>query len=244
MNATDHRSHDAMPGYAGGGHSAASHATAFRRAIRHSRRVVFLRKAIPAGVVLATAIIVVSVFFNPLRLMYKLPSDLGTLVVDGSKITMEAPRLAGFTRDERGYEIQAKAAAQDLKKPTLVELQDIRAKVDMEDKTTVEMTAKDGQYDTKAETLTLGQRIVLSSTNGYQGLLLEAVVEIREGRIVSDKPVELRMQHGALIANRLEVTQTGAVVRFYGGVSMTILPEAFNNRDVSRAAAEDSAGAQ
>jgi lipopolysaccharide export system protein LptC len=196
---------------------------AFRGAARHSRRVRFLRRAIPIGLALIVAVIVLSSFFNPLRFVYKLPSDLGTLVVSGSKITMESPRLAGFTRDSRGYEIQAKAAAQDLKKPNLVELQEIRAKVDMQDKSTVEMTAVDGFYDTKAEMLTLGQRIVLSSSTGYEGILAEAKVDIKKGRIVSEKPVQVKMLQGTL-----DATDSGALVRFGGGVRMMLTPEALN----------------
>jgi lipopolysaccharide export system protein LptC len=201
---------------------------AFRGAARHSRWVRFLRRAIPIGLALIVALIVLSSFFNPLRFVYKLPSDLGTLVVSGSKITMESPRLAGFTRDSRGYEIQAKAAAQDLKKPNVVELQEIRAKVDMQDKSTVEMTAVDGFYDTKAEMLTLGKRIVLSSSTGYEGILAEAKVDIKKGRIVSEKPVQVKMLQGTLDANRLEVTDSGALVRFDGGVRMMLTPEALN----------------
>ena len=53
------------------------------------------------------------------------------------------------------YEFTAAAAAQDLTKPNIVELRNIHAKVDMQDKTTMSMTAVTGVYDTKAETLKL-----------------------------------------------------------------------------------------
>ena len=214
---------------------------AFRGAARHSRRVRFMRKAIPVVIVVGALAIILTTFFNPLRFVYKLPNDLGTLVVSGSKITMESPRLAGVTRDARAYEIQAKAAAQDIKKPNLVELREIRAKVDMQDKTTVEMTAVDGNYDTKAEMLTLGQKIVLSSSTGYQGILTEAVVDIRQGRIVSEKPVEVKMLQGTLNANRLEVTETGALIRFHGGVNMMLTPEALNRGQAQSSAPADGA---
>lgn len=216
-----------MPGYAAQ-RLPSENERAFRGAARHSRRVRILRRAIPIAIGVGVAAIVLTTFFNPLRFMYKLPNDLGTLVVSGSKITMEAPRLAGVTRDARAYEIQAKAAAQDIKKPNLVELKEIRAKVDMQDKTTVEMTAVDGNYDTKAELLTLGQKIVLSSSSGYQGILTEAIVDIKKGTIISDKPVEVKMLQGTLNANRLEVAETGALIRFHGGVNMMLTPEALN----------------
>lgn len=201
---------------------------AFRGAARHSRRVRFLRRAVPVGIGVGLLAIGLTTFLNPLRFVYKLPNDLGTLVVSGSKITMESPRLAGVTRDARAYEIHAKAAAQDLKNPSLVELKEIRAKVDMQDKSSVEMTAVDGNYDTKAEMLTLGQKIILSSSTGYQGILSEAIIDIKKGRIVSEKPVEVKMLQGTLNANRLEITDTGALIRFDGGVNMMLTPEALN----------------
>ena len=133
---------------------------------------------------------------------------------------MEAPRLAGYTRDQRAYELSARAAAQDITKPDLVELKEIRAKLDMQDKSVMEMTAATGVYDAKSEMLTLGQNIVLSSSTGYEGRLSEAVIDIRKGNIVSEKPVEVKMLQGTLNANRLEVVDAGDVVRFEGGVVM------------------------
>jgi lipopolysaccharide export system protein LptC len=202
---------------------------AFRGAMRHSRRVRILRIAIPAVMAAGLAGLALVSVFNPLRLLsYRMPTDFGTLVISGSKITMEAPRLSGFTRDSRGYEVNAKAAAQDLKKPGIVELLEIRAKVDMQDRSVVELTADDGHYDTKTELLTLGQNILLSSSSGYEGRLSEAKIEIKKGRVVSDKPVEVKMLQGTLNAKRLEITETGAMIRFHGGVKMILTPEALN----------------
>src|SRR6476469_3955481 len=63
--------------------------------------------------------------------------------------TMEQPRMAGFTPDARAYELSADAAAQDLTKPDIIELKKIHAKIEMQDKSSVEMTALGGLYDSK-----------------------------------------------------------------------------------------------
>jgi lipopolysaccharide export system protein LptC len=194
----------------------------FRGATRHSRHVRILRIAIPIGIALCLLVIVIATFFNPLRFLYKLPKDMGTLVISGTKITMQQPRLSGFTRDARGYEVNASAAAQDLTKPNMVELKDIRARLDMQDKSEVQLSAATGFYDTKAEILTLGQNIILSSSTGYEGRLSEAIVDIRKGYIVSEKPVEVKLLKGMLNANRLEVIDSGDLLRFGGGVAMTL----------------------
>ena len=96
-------------------------ARAFRAARRHSRVVRILRIAIPLAVVLGFIGIFLLTYLNPLRMLARLPIDVGNLVVSGTKITMEQPRLSGFTRDERAYELSADAAKQDLTKPDLAD---------------------------------------------------------------------------------------------------------------------------
>ncbi len=196
---------------------------AFRAARRHSRWVRWMRVGIPIGVVGGLLIITLITYFNPARMLPALPVNLDKLVVSGTKITMEKPRLTGFTKDQRPYEFTAEAAAQDLKKPDMVELQNINAKVQMEDKGIMRMTAISGVYDTKKESLKLEQQIHLSSDNGYKGRLTEAVVDVRSGDVVSEKPVELEMLQGILNANRMNITNSGDVIRFENGVNMTVM---------------------
>jgi lipopolysaccharide export system protein LptC len=196
---------------------------AFRSARRHSRAVRVLRIGIPIVVVIGVTIISLMTYFNPLRMLAKLPVNLDNLVVSGTKLTMEKPHLSGFTKDARAYEFTADAAAQDLTKPNIVELRNIRAKLAMQDKTTVEMSATTGIYDTKEETINLNRDILLSSSNGYKGRLSQALVDVRKGSVVSDQPVELELLQGVLNANKLEITDSGDLVRFHGGVDMVLM---------------------
>jgi len=205
---------------------------AFRSARRHSRLVRFLRVALPLAVVFITVGMSLLTWFNPLRMLATLPVNVNDLVVSGSKITMEQPRVNGFTKDQRAYEFTAEAAAQDLTKPDIVELRNINAKIEMEDKSTINMKAATGVYDTKREMLRLEGNILLTSTNGNTGKLTEAVVDVRKGNVVSDQPVELEMLQGILNANQLEVVDSGTLIRFHGGVSMVLM---LNGTAVSKA---------
>jgi lipopolysaccharide export system protein LptC len=193
---------------------------AFLAARRHSRLVRILRIAVPAAVSFALVVVILVVYLNPLRMLAKLPINIDNLVVSGTKVTMEQPRLSGFTRDARAYELTADTAAQDMTKPDIVELRNIRAKVEMQDKSTMELNAATGLYDAKAETLRLDRDIVLNSSTGYQGRLSEALVDIRKGNVVSEHPVEVRLLQGTLNANRLDIIDSGEVIRFHGGVVM------------------------
>jgi lipopolysaccharide export system protein LptC len=194
----------------------------WRAAVRHSARVRLLRLGIPAFVVVAAGLIFLAAWLNPLRMLARLPIGIADLVVSGTKITMEHPRLSGFTRDQRAYEVSARSAGQDLTNPDKLELHEIRAKVEMQDRSVLQMAATNGLYDIKSEMLTLGQGIELVSSAGYSARLREVVVDIRRGHLVTEKPVAVRFLNGTLDANRLEI-EAGPLVRFDGGVAMTLM---------------------
>ncbi len=206
---------------------------AFRAAARHSRVVRFLRVAVPVLVAVGLVAVFLATWFSPARLMAKLPTggSLASVGVSGTKITMSLPRLEGYTRDARPYVLTAKSAAQDLLKPDNVELSEIHAKMETTEKTMVEMTAASGLYHSKADQLILRERIVLTSSSGYEGHLTEAVVDMRSGHIVSDKPVEVKLLNGMLNANRLEVE--GEVIRFDGGVTLNMDGRSFSSNQSS-----------
>ena len=125
----------------------------------------------------------------------------------------------------------AVAAAQDVTKPDIVELHNIRAKMQLQDNGTIQLTAATGIYDTKAETLKLLQDILLTSSAGYECRLSEALIDTRKGNVVSQHPVEVKMLQGTLNANRLEVVDSGDLVRFGGGVDMMLM---LKNADASQ----------
>ena len=196
----------------------------FAIAARHSRMVRILRIAVPAVVGLAMAGVVAISIFNPFRaLMKQLPLDMDNLVVSGSKITMEAPHMSGFTPDQRPYEVWAKTATQDLTDPDHVELKTLRAKVLQEDRSTVTMEARTGLFDTKAQLLDLRKDIFLQSSTGYEARLSQALLDIGKGTVTSEEPVDVKLLNGTLTADRLRITEKGALVRFEGHVVMNLI---------------------
>ncbi len=194
-------------------------AAKFATAARHSRLVRILRIAVPVTVVLAMAsIVAVSTFLNPFKIPLKL--DSGNLVVTGTKITMETPHLAGFTPDQRPYELWAKTATQDITDPDHVDLNDLRAKVLMEDQSTVFLDARTGRFDNKQQQLELHKDVFLRTSTGYEARLNSAFVDMNKGTVSSDERVDVKLTNGTLTADRLRITEGGAIIRFEGNVVM------------------------
>jgi len=192
--------------------------------MRHSRHVRWLRIGVPA-VIAAALLAVIAANYMPTVGGVRLPADLGKLVIKGSKVTMQQPRLNGFTVDARPYEFTAQYADQDITRPDLMELHQIQAKIEMEDKSIVNLSANNGGYDMKAEILTLRDNIHLTSSSGYEARLSEAAVDVHKGTLRSERPVWLKLTDGVITSKRLEVLDSGGIIRFSGGVSMTVHPE-------------------
>ena len=195
----------------------------FAIAARHSRMVRVLRVAVPAAVLLAMTTIVVVSVFNPFRMLLpKLPLDMGNLVVSGTKITMESPHMAGFTTDQRPYEVWAKTATQDVTDPDHLDLKTLRAKLLTEDQSTVTLVARTGLMDTKQQLLDLHKDIFLQTSTGYEARLTQAFVDMANGIVTSDEHVDVKLTDGTITADRLKITGNGEVIRFEGNVVMNL----------------------
>ena len=188
----------------------------FRRAARHSRLVRFLRVGLPVGLVVALGLIVIVTYFNPLTGPTSVSLD--HVAISGTKINMEHPRLTGFTSDLLPYEVTAWVASQDLANPDVIEFTDPRAQLHTEDQGIVEIKARKGIYDTKADLLRLVDNILVQSTKGHEARLQEATIDIKKGTIVSEHRVETKFPNGTVEANHLDVAENGALVLFSQGV--------------------------
>jgi lipopolysaccharide export system protein LptC len=195
-----------------------------RIARRHSLLVRVMRIGLPLGVIIGLTALVLFSYFKPMQIFDKLPSVSGNLGIQGSKITMQLPKIAGFTRDSRAYELTAENAVQDIAAPDVIELQNLRARMEMQDKDVVNLTAKAGTYNTKGDKIVLRDQIVVTSGQGYSARLREAAVDMKGGNVTSEQPVEVTLPNGLLTSNGMEIAESGAVIRFNRGVVLTLDP--------------------
>ena len=76
--------------------------------------------------------------------------------------------------------------------------------------------------------------IVVTSSSGYEGYLQEATIDTKNGNVVSEKPVRLKMTNGTVNGNRFELTNSGDVIRFENGVVVNLNPEGASNRPAAK----------
>jgi lipopolysaccharide export system protein LptC len=191
---------------------------AFSRARRHSRMVRFYKIAIPLGAVLGVAGVGFVALYNPFRQIEGL--TLGPVSVSGTQVAMERPKLTGFRDDSRPYEVTATQALQDVSKPNIVELREMKARITMDDQGGVaRLEAGTGTLDTKRERMTLRNNVRVWTENGQEVKLQTASVNFKAGTVVSKEPVVVNLGNGVIHASGIEVTENGKVLRFSGRVS-------------------------
>ena len=192
-------------------------ARAHGRAMRHSAQVRLLRRIIPITAIAAILGIAGVVFYEP---MSGLPDvGLGPISVSGTKVTMENPRLSGFRKGARGYEVTAATALQDVRKPALVELQAMKGRLATDDKGgLVHIEAKGGLFDSTKESLNLEQDIRLWTDKGEEVRLKSASVDFKAGSVRSSDPITVTVPSGSISADSLDVVESGKVISFVGNV--------------------------
>jgi lipopolysaccharide export system protein LptC len=153
-----------------------------------------------------------------------LPADFSVKRVglDGTKITVDFPKITGVQNNGRPFEIKARSGIQDITVPNVIELKGIESSLGTADSSTSWVSAARGVYDSSSDKLTLEGDVRIKSSNGYDIWLKTARVDFKSGGLVSDEPVKVVLEGGAIEAKELDVSDNGHKVSFGGDVTSTI----------------------
>ena len=210
----------------------------FKAAHRHSARVRLFRRVAIVGSVLAIVLIFIAVFVSPWK---RLPADIsvGKVGLDGTKITLDLPKISGLQRNGRPFEIKARSGTQDIAVPNVIELLGIESRLGTADTSTTWVSAARGIYDSLHDKLALEGDIHIKNSTGYDIWLKTARIDFKTGGLVSEEPVKVVLGGGMIAAKELDVSDNGHKISFGGEVTSTI-DTGGTEPDTARTAAESS----
>lgn len=201
-------------------------AAAFRAAGRHTWRVRILKTLMIIGSVALVAGVTVIGIFDPFRKAGQVTDfSVGALGVDGSKVTMELPHLAGFRQDGRPYDMRARSMTQDLKKPNAFDLLGIDGVIGMGEKGTATVTANKGYYDNNANAMDLMGNVHVRSNAGYEAYLQDAHIDFKTSQVSTKKSVHATMNTTTVVSDSMSVTDNGKHMIFEGHVRSRFVPQ-------------------
>ena len=221
---------------------AAARTRAHARAYRHSGRVRAMRRFIPVAAG-GSVLLLLAYLFNPFAA--NLPGvSVGPVTLAGTKVRMESPRLSGFRQGTRGYEVTADAALQDVRKPSLIELVQMRGHITTDDQGGIaRLSAASGLFDTAREALDLKTDIRIWTDKGEEARLQSAAVVFKTGSVTSQDPVTVSTARATVSAAALDVVENGKRISFVGNVHVVIANDDRADKAPARIQTSDAAAA-
>ncbi|WP_269930723.1 LPS export ABC transporter periplasmic protein LptC [Aminobacter sp. HY435] len=200
---------------------ATSRTDAFDRAARHSRRVGFLKRALPlSAIALAALFGAYSYMAAPPSLEVKAE---GAAFSEG-KLVMAKPQLNGFTRENLPYSMTADRAVQDPANQGVVELVGIDANLPISADKVAEVDAIRGVYDREGNTLDLTDQVTVKTSDGMVAKLKSAYLDMGSGAMKTNEPVEITLDGSKITSDSMSMLENGKVVVFEKRVRVDIDP--------------------
>lgn len=196
---------------------------AFASALRHTKIVTFLRKALPVFAVLVLATYFISTRLATNISIGDMNASIEGLQVKDGNLRMVHPKLEGADKKNGKYVIGADYADQDIKNPNLIALHAIRADLAAADGGWSRMTATRGMFDNKTGRLVMRDKIDIATSTGVSGTLTHATLDTKNQIIRSHRPVAFVLPNGTIRAHALTYYSAKRTLTFRGKVAVHIV---------------------
>jgi len=187
----------------------------------HDRLVTFLGKALPMGVGIVAALMIIT----PLS-----PGTEVSFLLDRNKVAMIDERLSVSNAMYRGqddggrpFSLTAGEAVQRSSREGIVRMEDMMAQILLRDGP-ARISSEGGAYDIDAEVMTVDGPLRLSAADGYTMTARGVSVDLQSRVMVGDGRVEGEVPAGTFEADRIEVDIDERKISLRGSARLTMRP--------------------
>jgi len=189
----------------------------------HSRFVSFMKLVLP----LAALTLIILVLVWPQLGSDDVRFQIGFSALKSNVETepsMTNPRFYGADSENRPYSVTADLARALSKNGAVVKLQVPKADISLKDGTWLVLTAQSGIYKRDTQNLELDGAVNLFHDSGYEFRAPTAVVDMKAGKVSSDKPVEGQGGFGNIWAQGFYLYNRGRTIYFTGKTRLVLSP--------------------
>ncbi len=198
--------------------------SAFPAALRHTARVTRARRWLLWGAGAVVVVVGAGLLVSSLRLI-PLSLSLSRVALKGTRIVIDTPKLVGYRKDGRPYEVRAKVGVQDVMKPNVFDLEKLEVRVENTQDNSVTMTAEQGVYNANTDHADLSGGVDIGDGKSFHMRMDSAHMDFKQSLMTSDKPVRLKITGGDVIASSVEFSQRERRATFAGNVHSTLYGE-------------------
>ncbi len=195
-----------------------------RRPSRYSRFVKIMRVALPVTAVAMLAVLALWPQLRGLDSGFILPGISDVELEGDGRVRLASPQYVGRGSGGEAYRVQAGSARVDPVSPRQVELEAMQASLPGRDGgRDFAVEAVQARYDRDAETLDLDGDVRVRTSDGYELRTQAARLDVARGHVATSTPVDGEGPRGSIVADRMDIEERGALVRFEGKVRVKLL---------------------
>ena len=187
----------------------------------HDRLIRFLAVALPGGVGVIVAVMILS----PLK-----PRGEISFLLDRTKVEQTSERMrvdAATYRGEddkgRAFSVSAGSAAQATAKVPVISMNDLMARILLTDGP-AELTARNGTYDFSAQQIAVNGPVEFLAADGYRMSTSGVSVDLRGRRVVGSGGVSGAIPAGTFSADRIVADLGARTVMLDGHARLSMVP--------------------
>ncbi|MFL0355011.1 LPS export ABC transporter periplasmic protein LptC [Erythrobacter sp. GH1-10] len=187
----------------------------------HDRLVGFLARALPLGVGIVAALMVITPLSPRGEVSFLL--DRNEVAVIDERLSVDNAMYRGRDNAGRPFSITAGEAVQRSSAEGLVRMDELVAQLLLSDGP-ARLTASGGTYDIDSEIVTIDGAVRLSAADGYSMVARGVSINLDERTISGDGGVEGEIPAGTFSADRMRADLDARTVTLEGNTRMRIVP--------------------
>jgi lipopolysaccharide export system protein LptC len=187
----------------------------------HDRVISFLAKALPMGVGVVAALMIVTPLSPRGEVSFLL--DRNKVQVIDERLRVDNAMYRGTDNDGRPFSLTAGEAVQRSGLEGIVRLKDIVARIVLSDGP-ASVTAQQGQYAIKDQLVSVPGGVTVTAADGYRMTARGVAVDLQHKRLVGAGGVDGAVPAGTFAANQLEADLQARTVTLAGNARLRMVP--------------------
>lgn len=193
----------------------------------HDRLIHFLLVALPVCIGVLVALMVLAPVASQGEVSFLL--DRNQVELTENRMMVDNAMYRGADNRGRPFSVQAGSALQRTKERGLVEMNDLTARMLLNEGPAV-LTAQNGTYDLDADSVRFPGAVNFTAADGYRMIARNVSVLLADKKIMGDGRVNGRVPSGTFSADRLEGDLQARTVSLIGNARLRMEPGALNVR--------------
>jgi lipopolysaccharide export system protein LptC len=187
----------------------------------HDRLIAFLSKALPAAIGVVAAIMILSPLSPRVEVGFLL--DRNEVAITNERIAVDSAMYRGKDSQGRAFQVLAGSAAQVSLDVPVVEMDDLKALLQMVDGP-ARIEAPNGNYNYRSEEITVDGPVVFSAADGYRMTTENVRIDLDAQTAVGSGGVSGSVPTGTFSADSIVADLRERSVRLDGNARLRMVP--------------------